>query len=93
MCFACEVESVMECGKHRGSQRWQLTIIHLSFGERKLYIKGNVVYLRCFLGAMLPYNESLSGVLRFQHKDIIRELDKGKKSEFGHAVMYVLIIK
>jgi hypothetical protein len=52
-----------------------------------------VVYLRCFLGTMLPYNESLSGVLRFQHKDIIRELDKGKKSEFGHAVMHVLIVK
>ena len=37
MCFASEVESAMECGEHRGSQRWQLTIIHLSFGERKLY--------------------------------------------------------
>ena len=39
MCFAYEVNAVMECGKHGGSQRWQLTIIHLSFGERKLYTK------------------------------------------------------
>lgn len=34
---AYEVESVMECGDYGGLQRWQLTIIHLSFGERKLY--------------------------------------------------------
>ena len=52
-----------------------------------------MVYLRCFLGALLPYHDSLSGVLRFQYKDIIRELDKGKKSEFGHVVMHVLIVK
>jgi hypothetical protein len=32
-----EVESVMEGGDYGGLQRWQLTIIHLSFGERKLY--------------------------------------------------------
>lgn len=34
---AYEVESVMECGDYGGLQRWQLTIIHLSLGERKLY--------------------------------------------------------
>ena len=35
--FAGEVESVMGCGEHGGLQRWQLTIAHLSFGERKLF--------------------------------------------------------
>lgn len=28
--FVCEVQAVMESGEHGGSQRWQLTIIHLA---------------------------------------------------------------
>ena len=28
--FAVEVQAVMEGGEHGGSQRWQLTIIHLA---------------------------------------------------------------
>lgn len=28
--FAYEVQAVMEGGEHGGSQRWQLTIIHLA---------------------------------------------------------------
>lgn len=32
----CEVESVMEGGDYGDLQRWQLTIIHLAYGERKL---------------------------------------------------------
>ena len=36
---AYEVESAMECGDYGGLQRWQLTIIHLSFGERKLHLQ------------------------------------------------------
>lgn len=28
--FACEMQTVMEGGEHGGSQRWQLTIIHLT---------------------------------------------------------------
>lgn len=47
MCFACEVNAVMESGKHRGSQRWQLTIIHLSFGERKLYYERSKALQKC----------------------------------------------
>jgi hypothetical protein len=35
--YACEIESAVECGEYGGLQRWQLTIIHLSSGERKLY--------------------------------------------------------
>ncbi|MBP5701880.1 MAG: hypothetical protein J6W85_05530, partial [Lachnospiraceae bacterium] len=34
--YADEVESAMGSGEHGGLQRWQLTIAHLSFGERKL---------------------------------------------------------
>jgi len=30
MCFADEMNAVMGCGKHGGTQRWQLTIIHLA---------------------------------------------------------------
>ena len=30
MLFANEMQAVMEGGEHGGSQRWQLTIIHLA---------------------------------------------------------------
>ena len=31
--FAVEVQAVMEGGEHGGSQRWQLTIIHLAYAK------------------------------------------------------------
>ena len=37
--YVCEVQSVMEGGAYGDLQRWQLTIIHLSFGERKLWFE------------------------------------------------------
>ena len=48
---AYEVESVMECGDYGGLQRWQLTIIHLSLGERKLYFMNfkNLAFWQGFL--------------------------------------------
>ena len=40
----------MECGDYGGLQRWQLTIIHLSFGERKLYLLKDLKALQTVQG-------------------------------------------
>ena len=56
----CEVESVMECGDYGGLQRWQLTIIHLSFGERKLYLLKDLKALQFLQGFF--HTEKLYGL-------------------------------
>lgn len=47
MCFAYEVNAVMECGKHGGSQRWQLTIIHLASVKESCFTKECKALQRC----------------------------------------------
>ena len=41
MLNAVEVESVMGSGEHGGVQRWQLTIIHLSYNVKESCVNFN----------------------------------------------------
>ena len=64
----------MEGGDYGGLQRWQLTIIHLSFGERKLYFQNfkNLAFWQGFLHTGEIYGKCLKDII--EKKKITDEL-------------------
>lgn len=67
--YADEVGSVMGCGEHGGLQRWQLTIAHLSYGERKLHITMTKPCIECGAFAVEGKNMDFGGTVCIIHAD------------------------